>query len=139
MIKIECLDWDRVGSNEFIGEVLVTLSDLLRVEAQFILINSGKIGSKQGPNSGILEVIESRTERSYSYIDYLQHGTAIKLMIAIDFTGSNGDYTLPSSLHYSNSSIQNEYQRAIEAVGKIMETYDPQRQFSVYGFGGKPD
>mmetsp|Transcript_23543 Transcript_23543/g.23291 ORF Transcript_23543/g.23291 Transcript_23543/m.23291 type:complete len:252 (+) Transcript_23543:812-1567(+) len=72
-------------------------------------------------------------------MDYLQNGTSIKLMVAIDFTSSNGDSTDPHSLHYSNSSIQNEYQRAIEAVSKVLEVYDEEKQFAVYGFGGRPN
>lgn len=44
--------------------------------------------------------------------------------IAIDFTGSNGDPRLPSSLHYINPQGFNEYLAAIWAVGNVIQDYD---------------
>ena len=35
-----------------------------------------------------------------SFVDYLRSGWQISLGVAIDFTGSNGDYTRPDSLHF---------------------------------------
>eukprot|EP00347_Sterkiella_histriomuscorum_P013311 403365203 len=40
----------------------------------------------------------------------------------------------PQSLHYLDS--KNQYQQAIHAVGSILEYYDNDRLFPVYGFGG---
>jgi len=59
-------------------------------------------------------------------------------MAAIDFTGSNGDYTQPNSLHFLRQNYQNEYERAIWAVGSILENYDNSKMYPVFGFGGKP-
>ncbi|CAG9320966.1 unnamed protein product [Blepharisma stoltei] len=137
-IKIECFDWDRCSSDDFIGQVTVTLRELLRAGSQFALINHSKTSRKGYTNSGILEVTSSTITRNYSYMDYLQNGTSIKLIVAIDFTSSNGDHTDIHSLHYSNSSIQNEYQRAIEAVIKIIEIYDEDKKIAIFGFGGRP-
>lgn len=51
--------------------------------------------------------------------------------IAIDFTGSNGDPNLPTSLHYINPEGYNEYLSAIWAVGNVIQDYDRYNSSSV--------
>ena len=43
---------------------------------------------------------------------------------AIDFTASNGDPNVPSSLHYMNPYSLNSYQTALISVGNIIKDYD---------------
>jgi hypothetical protein len=57
-------------------------------------------------------------------------------MVAIDYTISNGDPSNPKSLHYLGA--KNQYETAIEAVATILEKYDDNRLYPVYGFGGEP-
>ena len=38
--------------------------------------------------------------KKYSFISYLKGGLELQLIVAIDFTGSNGNPTDPASLHY---------------------------------------
>ena len=61
-------------------------------------------------------------------------------MVAIDFTGSNGSPSDPSSLHYCNPSlysqgVYNQYEKAILYVGRVLEYYDKDKLFPCYGFG----
>ena len=56
--------------------------------------------------------------------------------VAIDYTGSNGLYTQPGSLHYMGPN--NQYEAAITHIGGILENYDYDKSFPVYGFGGVP-
>lgn len=73
--------------------------------------------------------------------EFLRSGWKISLNVAIDFTASNGDPTEPKSLHYINSYDQsqlNDYQKAIIAIGSILENYDHDKKFPVYGYGGIP-
>ncbi|KAG0203302.1 Copine-8 [Mortierella sp. GBA30] len=72
-----------------------------------------------------------------SFLDYLAGGVPLNLIVAIDFTQSNGDPRHPQSLHYRNPSGENDYTRAIRSVGNILECYDTDKKFPVYGFGGK--
>ncbi|KAG0221437.1 Copine-8 [Mortierella sp. GBA43] len=72
-----------------------------------------------------------------SFLDYLAGGVPLNLVVAIDFTQSNGDPSHPQSLHYRNPSGDNDYTRAIRAVGNILQNYDTDKKFPVYGFGGK--
>ncbi|KAG0365468.1 hypothetical protein BGZ54_006487 [Gamsiella multidivaricata] len=72
-----------------------------------------------------------------SFLDYLAGGIPLNLVVAIDFTQSNGDPRDPRSLHFRNPSGENDYTRAIRSVGNILQCYDTDKKFPVYGFGGK--
>ncbi|KAF9438484.1 Copine-8 [Entomortierella beljakovae] len=72
-----------------------------------------------------------------SFLDYLAGGIPLNLVVAIDFTQSNGDPRHPQSLHFKNPSGENDYTRAIRSVGNILQCYDTDKKFPVYGFGGK--
>ena len=63
----------------------------------------------------------------------------MNVQVAIDFTGSNGDPRSPTSLHYLNPSTKtNNYTEAINSVVSILQDYDDDNMFPVYGFGGVP-
>lgn len=59
--------------------------------------------------------------------------------IGIDFTQSNGDPTHPSSLHFVSNQAGhlNEYALSIKSVGEIIQDYDTDKLFPVYGFGAR--
>lgn len=58
--------------------------------------------------------------------------------MAIDFTSSNGDPSLPSSLHYLNPAVSfNPYEQAIFSVGSVLQPYDSDNVYPLYGFGAK--
>lgn len=59
----------------------------------------------------------------------------MNFMVGINFnTGKPRD---PTSLHYLNPNGQpNQYEFAIKAAGKVLEYYDSDQEFPVYGFGG---
>lgn len=72
-------------------------------------------------------------------IQFIAGGCEISLIAAIDFTGSNGDPATPGSLHYIDRSFTslNQYQQAIQAVGRVVEEYDTDKLFPVFGFGAR--
>jgi len=70
-------------------------------------------------------------------MDFLAGGGTLGLCVAIDFTQSNGDPRSPQSLHFKSPNGENEYTRAIRSVGSILQCYDTDKKFPVYGFGGK--
>ena len=57
-------------------------------------------------------------------------------MAAIDYTASNGNPSDRSSLHYLGEG--NQYQNCLLNVGAVVEPYDTDRSFPVFGFGGIP-
>ena len=59
------------------------------------------------------------------------------MIVAIDFTGSNGSPKHPTSLHYFNPNAPNQYQTAILAIGQILMSYDFDKKIPAFGFGGK--
>ena len=85
-----------------------------------------------------------------TFLQFVQNGLDLNFMVAIDFTGSNGNPYQPSSLHYANPamfaqgqfnqyspilSLTRRYERAIAMIGNVIEFYDTDRMFPVYGFG----
>ena len=71
-----------------------------------------------------------------TFVDYLRAGWAISLVAAIDYTSSNKDQSDSKSLPFLGKS--NEYESAIFNVGCVVEPYDSDRSFPVFGFGGIP-
>jgi len=76
-------------------------------------------------------------EKQYTFLDYVRGGYEISLVTAVDFTASNGDPSQPSSLHYRNPSTLNDYQKAIISVGDILNYYDSDKKYPVFGFGAR--
>jgi len=72
-----------------------------------------------------------------SFLDYMKNGAALKMIVAIDFTGSNGDPADADSLHHTLGAQPNEYQHAIQSVGQVLAEYSNDQKFSVWGFGAK--
>lgn len=77
-----------------------------------------------------------------TFVDYIGSNWAISLMAAIDYTESNGLYQDPKSLHHVTVDAAlgkaNQYEIAIDAICPLVERYDQDKQFPVYGFGGIP-
>merc|ERR1712154_293405 len=57
-------------------------------------------------------------------------------MVAIDFTGSNGDPHDRRSLHYSGPPhFESQYMKVIKSVGTVLAPYDTDGDIHAYGFG----
>jgi hypothetical protein len=63
----------------------------------------------------------------------------LDLLVAIDFTSSNGDPRIPGSLHYQNSIALNDYEESMVAIGNAVAPYtaDSLLETTVWGFGCK--
>ncbi|XP_041824477.1 copine-3-like isoform X3 [Melanotaenia boesemani] len=141
-IKVDCYDHNNSGSHDFIGSFQASLSQIqqatLTYAAEFDCINSSKKQRKKGyKNSGIIIVKQAKVVKEYSFLDYIMGGCQINFTIAIDFTGSNGNPHLPTSLHYINPQGYNEYLAAIWAVGNVVQDYDSDKMFPAFGFGAQ--
>jgi hypothetical protein len=97
-----------------------------------------KASKRSYRDSGQLAVRQAYLIKEFSFLQFLQGSCGISLMVAIDYTGSNGTPSNPSSLHFCNPSAMNEYERAIWAVGDILMNYDQDKMIPVWGFGGSP-
>jgi len=144
-LLFEVYDWDKGKSNDLIGTFETTTTELFE-KKEFEIINEKKKTKEEGyKNSGTLsfKIYKIRTA-PYRFMEFPLHGTEIVVSFAIDFTGSNGVQHLPNSLHYNKPDFDinkyytlNEYERAISAIGSILEPYDSNNFIEVYGYGGK--
>ena len=96
-----------------------------------------KILDKEKGIIGELE-IDYNIEKKMIFEQFIKKGQ-INLDIAIDYTKSNKNPSDPSSLHYNNQKVENDYEKAIKSCGDIIANYDSDELFPVYGFGGIPE
>ncbi|BHF72084.1 Copine-9 [Sparganum proliferum] len=141
-IIIQCLDWNRSGRENLIGETRITITELLGLRSSLPLllplIHPKKAKRKKAyVNSGVLQVNTISLEKLYSFIDYVQGGTELSCCIAIDFTASNGCPQVPGTLHYCTREQLSKYAVALHAVGEIISDYDSDNLFPAYGFGAR--
>ncbi|CAD2213708.1 C2 domain/Copine, putative [Angomonas deanei] len=92
-------------------------------------------GKKREVCQGTLIIQEARFTPTVSFLGHLQAGLEINIAFSIDFTGSNGDWRKPNSLHYHNPQRPNDYLQAMLAVSNVVQEYDTDRQFPAFGFG----
>ncbi len=98
-----------------------------------ILDTAGKLqGRLEFTNITKNEVLEDVKD---SIIHQLSTGLTISAVVAIDFTGSNGNPKEKHSLHYLDGN--NQYRNAIRSIIPIIDQYDSDGKYPVYGFGMK--
>jgi hypothetical protein len=123
---------DKNGKNIAIGNT--ELSTNLN---QFIKSYSNIICCKITMNYKLKIYNYSSIGEEITFLDYIKKGgIRIGLNIGLDFTNSNKPPNDPNSLHsLVNKNQKNPYERAILTCGKILEYYDYDLLFPVYGFG----
>jgi Copine len=94
-------------------------------------------GSSPKRPIGWLVLRDDVVSAQHSFLDYIYGGYEISLILAIDFTASNGDPTQRGTLHFVDQFAWNEYESAIKSVGEILAQYDSDQMFPAYGFGAK--
>lgn len=115
--------FDIYTDNNFIASQEMTVNDLLQ----------GKNTYTIGDFNVIILVSENKRQQK-TFIELIKDNLQLNLEIGIDFTGSNGNYRLPNSLHYI-SDKPNFYEKAIRECGDILANYDSDKIYPVYGFG----
>ncbi|XP_070708666.1 copine-3-like [Pempheris klunzingeri] len=140
-IRVDCYDYHVSGSHDLIGSFKTTLAEMQMgthtSPAEFECINPKKLKKRNYKNSGVICIKDCRVVKEFTFLDYVMGGCQINFTIAIDFTGSNGDPSSPQSLHYINPEGYNEYLTAIWAVGNVIQDYDSNKMFPVFGFGAQ--
>ena len=142
-LKIEVYDEDSDGGHDLIGICATDLNTLKLSASQgskHPLINPKKEAKKKKKyvDSGNLVIKCCEIIKQHSFLDYIQGGTTMNFSVAIDFTASNGDPNMDTSLHFRHPpNGENQYTQAIRSVGSIIEDYDSDKQFPAFGFGAK--
>eukprot|EP01017_Pseudomicrothorax_dubius_P003238 TRINITY_DN10411_c0_g1_i4.p1 TRINITY_DN10411_c0_g1~~TRINITY_DN10411_c0_g1_i4.p1 ORF type:complete len:458 (+),score=55.91 TRINITY_DN10411_c0_g1_i4:519-1892(+) len=131
-IKVECFSHSGDNGEEFIGEGSFTLEQIL---------NTTRVVSLTNPdveNPGTLFLDEVNIEERFDFIDFIRGGMQIAVVLAIDFTVSNGIQNSVDSLHAIHRTSLNDYQIAITKVLGTLLNYDYDQRVPVYGFGARP-
>ncbi|EFC41626.1 predicted protein [Naegleria gruberi] len=142
-LRLEVYDWNKSGKHELIGHFDTNLEELLKEgkNKTYLLINPElKKKKKNYIGSGNIKIEHIdliKIPPKPTFLDYIRGGHQISLMVAIDFTISNVEAWKEISLHYMKEGHENDYQRAIRTVGDILNYYDSDKKYPVYGFGGK--
>jgi hypothetical protein len=140
-LRVEVFSYNRSGRHNLIGSFDTCLAKLLQNgnNTTYDLINAAKQKKKgrKYTNSGVLTVESIKLEKRYTLLDYIRGGYQISLTVGIDFTSSNGDPNNADSLHFRSRQHLNGYQSAIRSVGEILDYYDSDHKYPVYGFGAK--
>ena len=82
-------------------------------------------------------VMSSNNTSPTNFVDYVSGGCELNVVVAIDFTGSNGDPRKPGTLHHLDANSMNPYEKAISAIVTILAKFDSDQKFPVLGFGAK--
>lgn len=137
-IIFDLYDHHRSGNHDYMGSTEFSLNKITEEGVkQFTIINPKKKSKKGYKHSGIITINTCQIIQNYTLMDYIRGGCQISLMIALDFTASNGIPTNPNSLHFMSPSGMNNYEQALFAVSEILLNYDSDKQVPMYGFGGK--
>lgn len=102
-LPLEIKFMNRHGTeNVYLGSCKVTVQDLLN-RREFEVTNMFTRGQAGRMQVEFINLIEKPT-----FIEYLRSGWQINLHVAIDFTASNGESSMPNSLHYLGDFNQYE-------------------------------
>lgn len=138
-LKFECFNFNASGRHGLIGSLQTSLHGIQKCvnESLVLDLERGNSSNKAGGKIHFDQcIISSRS----TFLDYIMSGFELSFFVAIDFTASNGNPLQRDSLHYIDPAGRlNAYQAAIHAVGEVLEFYDSDRQFSAWGFGGRPN
>lgn len=91
-------------------------------------------------NSGQVILKTVHLEQVTTFLDFIRGGLKLHLVVAIDFTTSNGSPRDPNSLHFLEGRgqryMENPYTMAIRTIGDIFQDYIVEKRFLALGFGG---
>lgn len=136
---VKCFDWNKSGSPDLIGQFSTSIANCIEQKTpSFTLVRPAakKNKDKKKPHGTIHFTIFEVVSQP-SFMEFIRGGMEISLMVAIDFTGSNGNPADRNSLHYRGGDAPNEYLQAIRSVGSVLSAYDSDNMFPVWGFGAK--
>jgi Ca2+-dependent lipid-binding protein len=94
-----------------------------------------KMATMSVEDKAVVAAAAATTKKGPTFVDYISGGCEINVVVAIDFTGSNGNPSTPGTLHYLGGGQPNDYQKAIRAILTVLSQYDCDAKYPVLGFG----
>lgn len=132
-LLIQVFDHERSGKHELIGSLQTTVTDLLKaffddavsptLTLQYDGENAGGLVVQKAALALPVDREANVPTPQYSivyrpkptFIDYVNGGCKLNVVVAIDFTGSNGDPSVPGTLHYLDpNGAYNDYQKPLK-------------------------
>ena len=134
-LKLEFWDWDSDGGHDHMGYVETNLGSIIEGVGK----PSGRMPVQyKGKTHGSLVTMKADVFQVATLTEFLSGGMQMSLMVAVDFTGSNGSPMVPGTLHYLDPrDLPNQYQSAISCIGGILQEYDTDKKFPIWGFGAR--
>ena len=137
-IRFEVHDWDPDGSTDYMGSFQASLRDLLTGgNHERPVIEEEKKKKKSYQDSGAICCKSAEIVQNHSFLDYIRGGCQLNFMVAIDFTGLMAFHHHQDHYIDPMNHVLNEYQQAILSVGPVVQEYDSDKRFPVYGFGAQ--
>lgn len=141
-VSIEVFHWSRL-QDTLLGEAKTTYGDLAFAfrngrRLALPILPPGESFAPRGAELGgpTLFIEDVVVSPKFSFLDYIAGGLEVGLIVGIDFSRSNMDPEDPSSLHGKDMD-SNDYVSAIRTVGDILQHYDADQRYPVYGFGAR--
>lgn len=131
-IRITVWDWEKNDEPDLYGYVDTSVDEMAGGSKTLNLVNKKK---KKQKDVGVVIVNRCQVEKRHGFTEYLAGGMDLSLMVAIDFTGSNGHPNDFGSLHHRDQQRLSPYLRAIRSIGDIVSSYDSDGHIPTYGFG----
>jgi hypothetical protein len=162
-LRISIYDFEKSGRHVLMGQVETSVNGLVQANTtgtMELTVKGNKTGtlnivradvSTPSSNDETATVVTERlasatiTENAVvslekaTFLDYVTGGCHLNCVVAIDFTGSNGDPRKPGTLHHLDETSDNPYEKAIKSIVPILAKYDTDQHFPVVGFGAKYD
>ncbi|PNH12071.1 Protein BONZAI 3, partial [Tetrabaena socialis] len=136
-LLVQVFDYEVSGAHRELGRCEMSTERMQELAAQHGAVVSllPPPGKKPG-DYGALQITQFKVETRSTFIDYISGGTEIGFVVAVDFTASNGDPRNQSSKHYLAGG-PTQYEQAVMGIGQVIEYYDYDKLFPMYGFGGQ--
>lgn len=84
-----------------------------------------------------VEMLPDELGANVGFADYISGGCQLRVIVAIDYTASNGDPRKEDSLHHFKKNGMNAYEATIAKVCSILSEFDSDQKYPVWGFGAK--
>ncbi|CAB9509273.1 Copine-6 [Seminavis robusta] len=154
-LEISVFDHEKSGKHDPMGRFETSVNGLINASksnSSLTLTNkhkhSGTIEILTADVSGIQQITQGMQQMTFSpppptpasratFVDYVSGGCELNVVVAIDFTGSNGDPRKPGALHHIDANSRNQYEQAMAALVSILLKYDSDQMIPVVGFGAK--
>lgn len=124
-LKIEIYDWVSNGKHIHMGSADTSARQLLSgTNTEIAIVSTGRGHGHRKPG-GTFRIDQSQVIKRHSFLDFIRGGWEMNMVMAIDFTGSNGNPAQPGTLHYADPyGTLNQYQQTITSLSEVMVQYD---------------